>query len=296
VFDERRLEIEVAERTWIVAGHATPTNELLVGALHERGMPAAVVRPEKAMVVALPSDIVIGRLDVRPTLDGVEEGLSELRELQRRGMTVLNPATALLACHDKLETAIRFSRFGVAQPPTAHVDAGQALPTLPFPIVLKPRFGSWGCDLLLCHSAIQLKRGLKRLGHRAWFRRQGAIAQTFVRPAGYDLRVIVAGGRVVGAIRRVAAPGEWRTNVSLGASRCPVEPPDNARVLAVAAAAAVGADIVGVDLLPLPDGRFVVLEVNGAVDFTSEYSLRERAVFDEIAALVAYMATERARS
>jgi [lysine-biosynthesis-protein LysW]---L-2-aminoadipate ligase len=65
-------------------------------------------------------------------------------------------------------------------------------------------------------------------------------------------------------------------------------------VLAVAAAAAVGADIVGVDLLPLRDGRFVVLEVNGAVDFTSEYSLPEQDVFDEIAALAARAATGRA--
>jgi [lysine-biosynthesis-protein LysW]---L-2-aminoadipate ligase len=294
VFGERRLGIEATERVWIAAGHATPTNELIVGALHERGIPATVIRPEQAMLLVRPSDVVIGRLDVRPTLDGVEDGLNELRELQRRRASVLNPAAALLACHDKLETAIRLARFGVAQPPTAHVDVGQAPPKLEYPVVLKPRFGSWGRDLLLCESEIQLKVGMRRLRHKGWFRRQGAIVQTLVPPAGYDLRVIVAAGRVVGAIRRVAAPGEWRTNVSLGGSRCPIEPPDDAAVLAVAAAAAVGADIVGVDLLPLPDGRFVALEVNGAVDFTSEYSLPEQDVFDEIAAVAARLASGRA--
>jgi RimK family alpha-L-glutamate ligase len=294
VFGGRRTEIGTPERAWILAGRSATTNELLVGALHERGVPASVVRPEQAVLVARRSDVVLGRLDVRTTLDGVEHGLGDLRQLQRRGTTVLNPAAVLLACHDKLETAIRLSRFGVTQPTTAHIDVGQALPRLAFPVVLKPRFGSWGCDLLLCESEIQLKRGLRRLLNRAWFRRQGVIVQTLVPPAGYDLRVIVAGGRVVGAIHRVAAPGEWRTNVALGGSRRPVDPPNDARVLATAAAAAVGGDVVGVDLLPLPDGGFVVLEVNGAVDFTSEYSLGDGEVFDEVAAVVARAAADRA--
>jgi RimK family alpha-L-glutamate ligase len=297
VFYERGAEERgQAERAWIVAGRSTVTNELLVGALHERGVPAELVRAEQAIRHARGNDVVLGRLDVRRTLDGVEEGVSELRRLGRRGVRVLNPPAALLACHDKLETAIRLARFGLPQPATAHVGAGVRPPRIVFPVVVKPRFGSWGCDLLLCESEIQLKRGLRRLRNRPWFQRQGAIAQTLVPPAGFDLRVVVAGGRVVGAVERLAAPGEWRTNVSLGGSRRPVDPPEEARVLATAAAAAVGGDVVGVDLLPLPHGGYVVLEVNGAVDFTSEYSLDGNDVFDEVAAAVTREAGERARS
>jgi RimK family alpha-L-glutamate ligase len=296
VFAERRSQIGTPGRAWIVAGHATPTNEMLVGALHERGLPAEVLRPEQATVFTRPSDVVVARLDVRSTLDGVEEGLDDLRSLQRRGTTVLNTAATLLACHDKLETTIRLSCFGIAQPPTAHVGIGQDVPPLSFPVVLKPRFGSWGRDLLLCRTEAQLRRALRRLRRRSWFRRQGAIVQSLVPPAGYDLRVIVAGGLVVGAIRRVAASGEWRTNVALGGTRWPVEPPRDACVLATAAAVAVDGDIVGVDLLPLPDGGFVVLEVNGAVDFTSDYSLPGGDVFDEVARFVVQAATERATS
>ena len=59
--------------------------------------------------------------------------------------------------------------------------------------------------------------------------------------------------------------------------------PPEACALALTAAAAVEADLVGIDLLPLPDGGYIVLEVNGAVDFTSDYSLGGRDVFADVA-------------
>jgi ribosomal protein S6--L-glutamate ligase len=77
----------------------------------------------------------------------------------------------------------------------------------------------------------------------------------------------------VGAVERVAAPGEWRTNVELGARRAGVVPSAEARRLAIAAADAIRADLVAVDLLPSEDGGLIVLEINGAADFTPDYSL-----------------------
>jgi glutathione synthase/RimK-type ligase-like ATP-grasp enzyme len=47
--------------------------------------------------------------------------------------------------------------------------------------------------------------------------------------------------------------------------------------------AAVGGDLVGVDLLPLPGGRYVVLELNGAVDFDDRYSLPDTSIYSEAA-------------
>jgi glutathione synthase/RimK-type ligase-like ATP-grasp enzyme len=138
---------------------------------------------------------------------------------------------------------------------------------------VKPRFGSWGKDIVRCDDPASLRGHVRELERRAWFRAHGAIVQELVPPQGADLRVVVAGGAVVGAIERVAARGEWRTNVALGARRRPVEPPSFACMLAVEAAAASGADPVGVDLLPDGEGGWVVLELNGAVELTHEYSL-----------------------
>jgi glutathione synthase/RimK-type ligase-like ATP-grasp enzyme len=136
--------------------------------------------------------------------------------------------------------------------------------------VLKPRFGSWGRDVVLCTTREELDIALERAAYRGWFREHGALVQELVPPQGWDLRVVVAAGRVVGAARRFAAPGEWRTNVALGGHSEPAVAPLLARTLAIAAARAIRADFVGVDLLPSGNG-YVVAELNGAVDFRPCY-------------------------
>jgi hypothetical protein len=136
----------------------------------------------------------------------------------------------------------------------------------------------WGRDVVLCPTADDLDRELAHFAQRPWFSEQGVLAQELVPPLGWDLRIVVAGGRVVGAARRVAAPGEWRTNVALGARSEPVAPPPLAQTLALEAAAAIRGDLVGIDLLPLGEG-FVVSEVNGAVDFKARYALSPGSVF-----------------
>jgi [lysine-biosynthesis-protein LysW]--L-2-aminoadipate ligase len=155
--------------------------------------------------------------------------------------------------------------------------------TLRPPLVVKPRFGSWGIDAYRCLTDEDVAAVLEVVSGRDWFRRGGAVVQEFVPNAGRDLRVLVAGGQVVGATQRVAEPGEWRTNVYLGAEKLPADLSPEAKALAVAAVDAVGGDFFGVDLLPLPGNRFVVIEVNAAVDFDHRYSLAQRDVYFDVA-------------
>jgi RimK family alpha-L-glutamate ligase len=269
------------KRLAIVARNGSPTNRGLVEAAGALGLDAAVLSPERAARRVRSGDVVLGRLDVLPTLDGPEPGLDTLRALEEKGVPVLNRAGALLAAHDKLTTALRLGARGLPHPRTAHV-GGPVEPPFEFPVVVKPRFGSWGRDVTLCRSRITLERRLRRLCGRAWYRRQGALVQELIRPQGYDLRVVVAAGEVVGAVKRVAAAGEWRTNIALGGHRTTAAPPPQACLVALGAAAALGVDFVGVDLLPDGNGGWVVLELNGAVDFTAEYSLGGESVFERV--------------
>jgi RimK family alpha-L-glutamate ligase len=254
----------------LVAHRDTPTNAAL-SSIYVPGLTCRRLSPADAPARLGAGDVAVGRLDVRPTVDGVEPGLAELAALSERGVVVLNPPSALLTAHDKLLTARALARAGLPHPATGLVLPGDPAPLEP-PVVVKPRFGSWGRDVTRCDDAESLVRALRRLEERPWFRSQGALVQELVAPRGRDLRIVVAGGAVIGAIERRAAPGEWRTNVQLGGTRNAIEPSCAARELALAAAAAAGADFVGIDLLPV-DGGYVVNEVNGAVDFTAEYAL-----------------------
>lgn len=278
---------------FLAAGRLTETNAALIRALGSYDVDAEWLAPRDIGRLTT-GDTVLSRLDVRPTLDGVEDGIWELCRAERRGVTVLNAGSSLLRSHDKLATALALATAGVRHPRTAQVSEQGTEPPLPLPVVLKPRFGSWGRDVVLCRTREEYDRYLADVANRTWFRTQGVLVQELVQPQGYDLRLIVARGRVVGAVERHAKRGEWRTNVALGARRRSADPDGDAIELAVAAANAIGGDLVGIDLLPLPAGGYAVLEVNGAVDFTNEYSLDGGDVFEDVADVLAAVVRPRA--
>ncbi|MGH3038808.1 MAG: ATP-grasp domain-containing protein [Gaiellaceae bacterium] len=272
-------------RLFVVAWREAPVPLALEAAGRRIGLETAVLTPPEVARQAVRGDLVLSYLDVRPSLEGPEPGVAKLRGLQSRGIVVLNGPEAITACHDKLVTALRLGRAGLPHPETAYLSASSSrrdVSRLRFPVVVKPRFGSRGEHVFLCEEPDSLGALLARLRKLAWFRRHGALIQELVPPAGHDLRILVAGRRVVGAVRRVAPPGEWRTNVSLGAVRRPVQPQPVECELAIAAARAAGADLAGVDLIPRPDGSLAVLEVNGAPEFTAAYSLDGRDVFEAV--------------
>jgi len=277
----------------VVAHRRSATNEALAAAARACGIESAVLEPQRALAVLRPGDVALARLDVRDDLDGIESGTGELERLAAEGVDVLNPPRALVAAHDKLLTARVLRLAGLPHPHTTLL--APALPAIApeLPAVLKPRFGSWGRDVELCRTSGELEVALAKARSRAWFREQGAVVQELIEPKGHDLRVVVAGGRVVGSAARVSLPGEWRTNASLGANVIPAIAPSIARALAVAAVDAVGADLAGVDLLPTRSG-YVVLEVNGAVDFRPLYACGRDVYADAVAAVLGTAERRRA--
>jgi [lysine-biosynthesis-protein LysW]--L-2-aminoadipate ligase len=269
----------------VVAHRRSATNEALVAAARAWGLDSDLVDPHRALTSLEPGDVALARLDVREELDGIERGTGELERLAAGGVDVRNPPAALVVAHDKLLTARTLRLAGLPHPHTTLLSPALPAAVPELPLVLKPRFGSWGREVELCSTAEDLDEALVRLQRKPWFREYGALAQELVEPRDWDLRVVVAGGRVVGAACRIARSGEWRTNAALGAYVEPVDPPPIAQALALAAARAARADLVGVDLLPTGNG-FVVLELNGAVDFRPLYAPNRDVFVDTVAALV----------
>jgi RimK family alpha-L-glutamate ligase len=266
-------------RLALVALRSTPTNESLAQADVD-GRRWEAMTPEEALDRLRPGDAALGRLDVLPTLDGIDDGMWALGALQARGVAVLNDASALYATHDKLLTARLLRRTSLPHPRTVHVRPDRPFAAVRPPVVVKPRFGSGGQAVTWCEDEDALVEALSSLSSTSWFEQQGVLVQELVPPQGYDLRILVAAERVVGAIFRIAADGEWRTNVTLGGLRRPVsDPPGVACELALAAARAAGPALVGVDLVPDVYGNWTIIELNGAVEFTSEYNT-DGDVFD----------------
>lgn len=209
------------------------------------------------------ADGVLIRMMPPGSLEQVIYRMDALHRLERAGVPMLNPPRAVEVSVDKYLALALIERAGLPVPPTVACESARdalgAFETLGGDVVVKPLFGSEG-------------RGLIRVSHFELARRTftalertGAVlyVQKAVRHPGHDYRAFVLGGRVVGAIRRFAPEGDWRTNVAVGGR------PENCRLdpalerLAQAAARAVGAEMAGVDILDdLDRGGPVVLEVN----------------------------------
>jgi RimK family alpha-L-glutamate ligase len=206
-------------------------------------------------------DAVLVRTMPPGSLEQVVFRMDVLHRLQARGTLVLNSPAALEASIDKYLASARLEAAGLPVPPTVVCqgadDALEAFAELGGDVIVKPLFGSEGRGMVRISD-----RELGWRTFRALERLQGVIyLQQVVAHPGWDLRVFVLGGRVLAAMRR-RGNGGWRTNVAQGGKGEPVRLGPEEEHLALAAAAAVGTSVAGVDLLPGPKGEWYVLEVN----------------------------------
>jgi ribosomal protein S6--L-glutamate ligase len=206
-------------------------------------------------------DAVIVRTMPPGSLEQVVFRMDVLHQLESAGRRVLNPPRALEICVDKYLASARLDAAGLPTPPTIVCqDAEAAIAAfhqLGGDVVVKPLFGSEGKGMVRVSDieiAWRVFRTLERLQNILY-------VQQFIRHPGWDLRVFVIDNRVLTAMRRHARD-DWRTNVAQGGRTEPITLSAEEEQLALAAAAAVGAPIAGVDLLPRPDGGYDVLEVN----------------------------------
>jgi RimK family alpha-L-glutamate ligase len=215
-----------------------------------------------AGVSLLHADAVLARIIPGGSLEQVIYRVDALHWIEERGVLVMNSPRVIERSVDKFYTTALLHGAGLPTPETIvceEVDEAIAAIRRLGEVVIKPIFGSLGHGMVRVSDLEVARRIVRSLDQtRTVFYIQRAIDH-----GGRDIRVFVVGGAVLGAIERRAPEGEWRTNVAIGGSATPFDLPDEWAQLAVRAAAVVGADYAGVDLLPSRDGRVYVLEVNG---------------------------------
>jgi len=235
---------------------------------------------------ALP-DAVLVRAIGGGSFEEVTRRLGVLHALRELGVPVWNDARAIERCVDKSMASFLLARAGVATPPTWAVEglaAAQAIAareTRDGPLVLKPLFGAMGRGLQLIEAADDLP-GPETVSGVYYLQR-------YVPPGarGFcDYRLLVCRGEVIAGMTRHAPV--WITNIGRGGRPERLLPEAGLWALALRAAAAVGADYAGVDLVRGQDGEPQVLEVNSMPGWKGLQQVTPVAIADRIA--VAFIA------
>jgi len=205
-------------------------------------------------------DLVLPRIIPSGSLEQIVFRVDALHRLEDRGVKVINSPRTIERTVDKFWTSALLEQCGIATPETVVCEraeeAIQAFRRLQ-DVIVKPLFGSMGLGMVRVQDeemAFRVFRTLEQI--RAVY-----YLQRTVEHEGVDVRAFVIGGKLFAAIERRASG--WRTNLARGAAAQPVKLSEDAKALALRAAAAVGAAYAGVDLVTDREGRTHVLEVNG---------------------------------
>jgi ribosomal protein S6--L-glutamate ligase len=176
-----------------------------------------------------------------------------------------NESQAISRARDKLRSLQLLSRAGIGLPVTSFAHSIKDISGLlevvgKPPYVIKLLEGTQGVGVVLAPT---LKAAESVI---AAFRQLDAniLVQRFVSEAhNTDLRAFVVGGKVVAAMERVAAEGEFRANLHRGGTARHVELSEDETETAITAAATLGLDVSGVDMLRSDEGPLVI-EVNAS--------------------------------
>jgi ribosomal protein S6--L-glutamate ligase len=195
-------------------------------------------------------------------------GLSVVRQLEALGVPLVNGSSAIARSRDKLAALQQLAAAGVRIPRTVLARGGGDVKELVaevggLPAILKLIQGTQGVGVMIAHSEAEVTSILGTL----WELGQEILLQEFVAESkARDLRGLVVGERVVGAMRREARRGEFRSNLHRGGAGTAITLPPEYAEAAVRAAQVLGLDVAGVDLLESKNGP-MVLELNSSPGF-----------------------------
>lgn len=195
--------------------------------------------------------------------------LAVIRHFEQAGVPCVNGSLPIEIVKDKLRSSQILSRAGIPIPNTMMVrmpiDDGLVKENIGFPCVVKVVTGSYGEGVYLCERQRDYRKLMEFIDNLG--NKKTMIVQRYMgyRP-GEDLRVLVIGGKTVGAMLRTAPDGDFRANITNGGSGSRYDMTEEIDYLARETARAMNLDIAGIDLLFTETG-FVVCEANSNPGF-----------------------------
>lgn len=217
------------------------------------------------------------------SLEEIVYRMDALHVFERGGLRCVNRPKTIEKTVDKFLTSALLEEAGLPVPPTVCCEGGRAaeaaFAALGGDVIYKPLFGSCGNGLQRLKSEAGARRAFGEI------EKAGSVfyLQKFIPSGNSDVRAFVVGGRVIAAMRRTGS--DWFANVSKGGRAQAHTLTAREEELALAAAAAVDADVAGVDLLVAETGETFVTEVNGCPGWQGLSSVTDADIPGEIVSL-----------
>ncbi len=221
-------------------------------------------------------------------------GLNLASVYEAHGIETINSSKVLDVCGNKLLTSQLLAKKGVPTPKTMVAfsadSAMEAIEEVGFPCVMKPIVGSWGRQVVPIRDRETAEAMIEMREQQSDSMQTIFYIQEMIQRPPRDIRCIAVGEEIVAAVYRYASPESWKTNVALGghSEPCKVTPELEETVLKTARA--IGAGILGVDLMERPSSELVVHEVNGTVEFRGAQSATDYSIAGRI---VDYVVSDR---
>jgi ribosomal protein S6--L-glutamate ligase len=238
-------------------------------------------------------DVVIPRIGASITA----YGLAVVTHFDMMGVPVVNAAQSIARSRDKLRCLQYLSRAGLDIPRTVMAHDRSNVRKLVeevggLPLIIKLIRGTQGVGVMIAHTLPEVQTIVDTF----WDLGQEIVLQEFVAESkGKDVRALVVGERVVGAMRRQAKKeGEFRSNIHRGGEGQPIQLLPSYIEAAVTAARIIGLGIAGVDMLEGHEGPRL-MEINSSPGFEGlEAATRQDIAGEMIDYALAFAESKRA--
>jgi ribosomal protein S6--L-glutamate ligase len=234
-------------------------------------------------------DVVVPRIGTTVT----DVGCAVVNQFEVMEVPVINTSRAIQHARDKLLSLQLLTRANVDLPRTAVIrtteDLDEAIEQVGgIPCVLKLLKGTQGIGVMLAES----REGLESILQAFWSLDHIVLLQEFIAESkGKDVRAFVVGDKVVGAMRREAKIGDFRSNIHRGGTGRAVKLSKEVEESVLEATRALGLQVAGVDYLESRDGPKVI-EVNASPGFEGLEQATEKDIAGEVVRYAARFAKE----